>query len=415
MVSAVATTRRGSDPLVVCVDDDPQVLRAMQRLLRREPYELLTTDKPSTALRWVKERKVELLITDLQMPEMNGIELIKVVEERSPQTSSLILTGFPERLPGSEGLGESAPRLIAKPWSDVELKGAIRELVPLETLRGTVPTLDPSPPWPRAQLLVVETDPQFRLLASTALTREGFDLHLAGSPGEAMQVLRAERACMEIAILGLGTVSGALVELIRVMRRVCPGLYILVMAEHASRVEIRSWYEAGAADVFRRSITSERLANYLKCSVFPARESRRAAEKLAEELRRRASESRHQRIFRLLGSYLHAPTSSRKGERRTLAALGITSLLIGIFLARNLDKGFVRLLPAEPRMESLEELGNRLRRQSQEDQVLRSWYMMQQLDLGREMNEQTRRYQEEQLKERRREAGRPHRTDEMSR
>src|SRR5579859_4288274 len=112
-------SRAASDsavPVVVCLDDDPQVLNAVQRALRRESYQVLTTDRPDTALRWLVERGVQLLITDLRMPDMDGGDLIRVVQKRFPETASLILTGFPDQAPT-----DHPPRLITKPWDDEEL------------------------------------------------------------------------------------------------------------------------------------------------------------------------------------------------------------------------------------------------------------------------------------------------------
>jgi CheY-like chemotaxis protein len=75
----MATTRRDSrKPLLVCVDDDPEILRSLRRVFRSEPWEVLTTEHPAEVLQWICDRKVDLIIADQRMPDMNGSDLLEV-------------------------------------------------------------------------------------------------------------------------------------------------------------------------------------------------------------------------------------------------------------------------------------------------------------------------------------------------
>lgn len=114
-------------PLVVVVDDDPLVLSAIERLLRKEPIELRTSRNPEEALDWVRHEEVALLIADDRMPRMSGTALLGIVKATSPGTRRLMLTGYAgETLllaAGALGLMD----LVGKPWDDDELKRLIRE------------------------------------------------------------------------------------------------------------------------------------------------------------------------------------------------------------------------------------------------------------------------------------------------
>jgi len=68
--------------VVICIDDDPPVLSAIRRLLRHEPYEVLTTEDPEEVLRIVSSREVALVIADQRMPRMLGTELFKAIGRR---------------------------------------------------------------------------------------------------------------------------------------------------------------------------------------------------------------------------------------------------------------------------------------------------------------------------------------------
>lgn len=114
---------------VLLVDDDPNTLSALQRLLQREPYDVLTTDRPALVLDWMERRDVSLVVADRRMPEMDGDRFLEEVWKRSPTTVGVILTAFPE-IPRAERAGTRGPRcLIGKPWSDEMLKRTILKLL----------------------------------------------------------------------------------------------------------------------------------------------------------------------------------------------------------------------------------------------------------------------------------------------
>ena len=113
-------------PVVVIVDDDPEILRSLHRLLCNESYELLETDRPSQVLEWAETRRVDLVVADHRMPEMTGTELLTLLRERAPRTSGAILTGYPDTALIVERAGLRIERLIAKPWENEDLKVTIR-------------------------------------------------------------------------------------------------------------------------------------------------------------------------------------------------------------------------------------------------------------------------------------------------
>ncbi len=82
-----------SGHVVLVVDDEPAVLETLQRLLAREPYKLVCADSAEKALGIMAATKIHLLMTDYRMPGMNGVELARVVKERSPDTVRIVFSG----------------------------------------------------------------------------------------------------------------------------------------------------------------------------------------------------------------------------------------------------------------------------------------------------------------------------------
>jgi response regulator RpfG family c-di-GMP phosphodiesterase len=116
-------------PTVLVVDDDPQALSALQRTFRTEPYELLTTDDPFTALEWIKGRDIDLVISDEFMPAMLGTELMEAARIHSPETAMVLLTGYPNLAVSYRSFQQRVDLLIVKPWNDQELRNQARRLL----------------------------------------------------------------------------------------------------------------------------------------------------------------------------------------------------------------------------------------------------------------------------------------------
>lgn len=116
--------------VVVCIDDEPAILASLRRLLRNEPYRLMTTEKPDEAMAWVLEMKARVVIADQRMPTMSGLQLLEMVQACSPETSRVMLTGQSD-LTGilKRTTLEAVEQLVRKPWEPDELKRLVRRLL----------------------------------------------------------------------------------------------------------------------------------------------------------------------------------------------------------------------------------------------------------------------------------------------
>lgn len=118
----------GSRHILVLVDDEPHVLSALRRELRREAWHVLTTDRPELALEWVGTREVSLVISDQRMPAMKGTDLLAEVRRRSPTTARVLLTAYSDTS-AEPGLRSCTDALISKPWDPAMMARSIRDLL----------------------------------------------------------------------------------------------------------------------------------------------------------------------------------------------------------------------------------------------------------------------------------------------
>ncbi len=119
-------------PRVLLVDDEPRLLSALERVLRREPYRLESVSNAAAALdRLAGPPAIDLVVSDHKMPGMSGIELLAIVRVRWPDCARILLSGWTAGIPEDDldaaGLHAQHP----KPWDDVELKRSIRHALGL--------------------------------------------------------------------------------------------------------------------------------------------------------------------------------------------------------------------------------------------------------------------------------------------
>ena len=115
------------DPrIVLAVDDEENILRALKRSLTREGFKVITFTHPAEALEALKELKPDVVLSDHLMPDMTGLEFLKAVRNRAPDTCRIMLTGHAEMQTAIDAinLGEIY-RFLLKPWDDVELSVAL--------------------------------------------------------------------------------------------------------------------------------------------------------------------------------------------------------------------------------------------------------------------------------------------------
>jgi putative nucleotidyltransferase with HDIG domain len=113
---------------VLFVDDEVNILRALQRLLRHEEMNVLTTDRASEALEVLAREPAQLVVTDQRMPEMSGVDLLSKVRERHPDVVRMLLTGYTEIDVAVDAINRGQIyRLVTKPWNDDELRATIRQ------------------------------------------------------------------------------------------------------------------------------------------------------------------------------------------------------------------------------------------------------------------------------------------------
>lgn len=123
-----AAAAPSDDFTVLCVDDEANILSSLKRLFRPTGYRLLTANSGEEALALMEKEAVDLIISDMRMPGLNGAQVLAASRERWPDTVRILLTGFADMASTIEAINNGQlHRYIAKPWDDNEVLLVVRE------------------------------------------------------------------------------------------------------------------------------------------------------------------------------------------------------------------------------------------------------------------------------------------------
>jgi YesN/AraC family two-component response regulator len=122
---------------VLFVDDEVSILHSIERLVFREPYRKLYAESGPAALEILEKESVQVIVTDLRMPEMDGLSLLRIIKEKWPDVLRLVLTGYTQvpQILATINSGE-VYRYLTKPLGQsAELVVTLRQALEYQNLR----------------------------------------------------------------------------------------------------------------------------------------------------------------------------------------------------------------------------------------------------------------------------------------
>src|SRR5690554_438445 len=110
---------------ILIVDDDIGILELIQRHLQSMEYHTFKAVSVKEAVMILRDTEIDLLITDLRMPEVDGFELIRFVSEHYPTMPKLVVTGYPSIQDALSAIKSRVVDYLVKPFTKAELKQAV--------------------------------------------------------------------------------------------------------------------------------------------------------------------------------------------------------------------------------------------------------------------------------------------------
>ncbi|GLI53877.1 sigma-54-dependent transcriptional regulator [Thermodesulfovibrio yellowstonii] len=107
---------------ILIVDDEPDMLKLLSMILREKtPYEITTTNNPIEAVELAKEGNFDLVITDLKMPGLDGLQLLEEVKKRDEDVPVIIITAYGTIDAATEAIEKGGFDFITKPFKKEQI------------------------------------------------------------------------------------------------------------------------------------------------------------------------------------------------------------------------------------------------------------------------------------------------------
>ena len=130
-------TKRSTDPAkvrIMVIDDEEVVLKSCRRILGRSGYQVETTTDPREGLQRVLDEFFNLVIVDLMMPDLDGMEVLKSVKAHRPETEVIMITGYSTVKNAVEAMKLGATDYVPKPFNPSELDMVVEKALEKQTL-----------------------------------------------------------------------------------------------------------------------------------------------------------------------------------------------------------------------------------------------------------------------------------------
>ncbi len=114
---------------IIVVDDESIVLSLIRDALEDDEYQLDTALSAAEALKIIEEKKIDLIISDIRMPKMNGIELVKRTRQTHPDVAVIFMTGYANLNSAKDAIKQGASDYILKPFELTEMRQAVTKAV----------------------------------------------------------------------------------------------------------------------------------------------------------------------------------------------------------------------------------------------------------------------------------------------
>jgi DNA-binding response OmpR family regulator len=123
-------------PSILVMEDDLNVARGLEMVLSEEGYQVNWAGTGALAMKAFNEKRYDLLVADLRLPDIDGMEVVKRVKADTPDTEVVVITGYGTTETAVEAMKAGVHDFLPKPFTDDQIKSAINEALVTQASRS---------------------------------------------------------------------------------------------------------------------------------------------------------------------------------------------------------------------------------------------------------------------------------------
>lgn len=221
------------DSRVLVVDDEEDILRLMEMYLVSAGYAVEKTLSPVHALQCVKKGMADIVVTDMQLPQMSGIELLKQIKTASPALPVILVSGQATEMSKGRAKELGAFDFLDKPVRKEELLECVKKA--LDETKKKAAAL---------RLLVTDDHADIRRFFSDVLKGDAYELQFAEDGKQAVEQVLRDTFDMVFMDIHMPNKNG--IEAAKEIKEKKPGTFVVMMTGEAEEEEIKTALSLGA-------------------------------------------------------------------------------------------------------------------------------------------------------------------------
>lgn len=234
---------------VLVIEDDDTARSLMKRVIDKEGFETILAGTGKIGLELFKKEKPQIVVSDLKMPEINGIELLREIKKETPSAEVIFVTASGDYDAVIHALREGAADYLKKPLDLRELAAALSRCKE-RLVESRILHVKPS-------ILLLEDDAIARKKLGRTLAKEGWTLHLAGDGEQALGIFDETKIDVVIADLRLPKMSGLdVLHEVRQRTQDCEMILISGYGDESSAIQAM---KEGAINYIKKPIDVEQM------------------------------------------------------------------------------------------------------------------------------------------------------------
>jgi len=236
---------------VLLLEDDDAARNLLARAIKKEGYTVLSAENGRIGMEIFEKEKPQIIISDLKMPEMSGLEVLKNVKKISPTTQFILMTAFGDLDTAIEALKEGALDYIKKPIEldlvNVALGRAKERIAEEDKYYAFFPNI-----------LIAEDDETTRLMLTRVLTKEGWKVIEAVDGEQAISVFQQNKIDIVLTDLKMPKLDG--LSALHEMRKINQDFESIIITGFGDESSAIKAMHEGAMNFLKKPIDLENLA-----------------------------------------------------------------------------------------------------------------------------------------------------------